>query len=176
MAPLAGSTALAVSVTPAALLGTVIVVPLTGASGGAGVNEAVALTAGGVFGGGIMIGTIRLAGKDCGTMLPWPPTTSWNVRFCGPATTGATNVACAPVGLLMVTTGSPGLITCVHWNGPVAGVLAVPSRVTVTPATGGFGFEVNLGSATDANVPGTQVNGGSVAFGNGLNCDIVWLG
>src|SRR5579859_1350890 len=158
-APLAGSTAEAVRVTPAALLGTVMVVPLTA---GGPANEAVALTAGGVFGGAITIGTVTLAGAENGTRLP-SPTISWNVRFCGPATTGAANVAFAAVGLLIVTIGSPGLTICVHWNGPVGGVLAVPSSVTVTPANGGFGLELKVGNATVVSWPETQVSGGSVA-------------
>ncbi len=118
-----------------------MVVPLT--TGGPA-NEAVALAAGGVFGGGITIGTSNVAVADCGTIPPWPPTINEKLRFCGPATTGATNVAWTLVGLLMVTIGSPGLTTCAHWNGPVGGVLAVPSSVTVIPANGGFGVDVNL--------------------------------
>src|SRR5579859_440073 len=171
--PFAGSTPVAASWTGEALLGTVMVV--AGPTAGGPANAAVALTAGGVFGGAITIGTVTLAGAEIGTRLP-SPTISWNVRFCGPATTGATNVAFAADGLLMVTIGSPGLTTWVHVNGPVGGVLAVPSRVTVTPANGGFGLEVNFGSATVASWPETQVSGGSVASGNGFSCVIVWFG
>src|SRR5579859_5944669 len=117
-APPAGSTPVALSDTDAPL-GTVMVVPVTVAGGvgnpgvttGAGfVQLATALTDGGVFGGAITTGTIKLAGADSGTLLLCPPTTNENVRFCAPATDGTTNVACALVGLLMVTIGSPGLM------------------------------------------------------------------
>jgi len=60
------------------------------------------------------------------------------LRFCGPATVGATKLL-GLVGLLTVTIGSPGLTTCAHWNGPVGGVLAVPSSVTVMPRMAGSG-------------------------------------
>src|ERR1051326_916200 len=144
IAPPAGSTAVAVSVTGAPL-----------ATGFAGAE--LALTTGGVFAGGTTIGTMTVAGSEAGTN-PSPPTINWKVRFCELATVGARNVALALFGLLMVTTGSPGLMICVQVNGPVIGVLAVPSSVTVTPANGGFGFEENVGRATDVNVPGMQVN------------------
>src|SRR6185312_4361565 len=153
--PLDGSTAEAFSVT-GALLGTVIVVPLSVLAGFVGSGPlADALTAGGVFGGATTIGTVTLAGADCGTWLPWPPTASWNVKLCGPATDGATNVAFALVGLLMFTIGSPGFTICAHWNGPVGGVLAVPSSVTVTPANGGFGLDEYVPKAVEANWPET---------------------
>jgi hypothetical protein len=172
---------LSVTIAP---LATVMVVPVTvgggggrfGSTGAAFGPVAKALMVGGVFGGGITIGTSSVAVADCGTIPPWPPTINEKLRFCGPATVGVTKLARALVGLLMVTIGSPGLTTCAHWNGPVGGVLAVPSSVTVMPANGGFGFEVNWGRATVANVPGMQVSGGSVLSGKGFNCPCCWLG
>ena len=65
------------------------------------------------------MGTINVAGTDAG-VNPSPPTISWKARFCEPATVGAMNVGFALFGLLMVTTGSPGLIICDQVNGPVA--------------------------------------------------------
>ena len=100
----------------------------------------VAVTDGGVPAGGTTIGTITVAGAEAG-VNPSPPTISWKLRFCGPATVGARNVALTLFGLLMVTTGSPGLMICDQANGPAAGVLALPSSVTVTPANGGFGID-----------------------------------
>jgi len=160
--PLAGSTALAVSVTsapPATLLA----------------GDELAETTGGVPGGGTTIGTSTVAGAEAGVNAS-PPTISWNARFCGPATTGATKVALALLAFRIVTTGSPGLTICDQANGPVGGVLAVPSRVTVTPANGGFGADVKTGRATETKVPGVHVNGGSVSSGNGLSWMEFWLG
>ena len=121
------------------------------------------------------MGTINVAGADAG-VKPSPPTISWKARFCEPATVGAMNVGFALFGLLMVTTGSPGLIICDQVNGPVGGVLAVPSRVTVTPANGGFGVDEKVGRATEVKVPAVQVNGGTTSYGNGLSCGVFWLG
>ena len=117
--PPAGSTPVAVRNTDVALLGTVMVVPVSVAGGvgrpgvttGAGfVQLATALMAGGVFGGAITTGTIKLAGADSGTLLLCPPTTSENVRFCAAAIAGTTKLAVPLVGLLIVTVGSPGLM------------------------------------------------------------------
>ena len=180
----AGSTQLALSKTDAPL-GTVMVVPVTVAGGvgkpgvttGAGfVQLADALTDGGVPAGAMMTGTIKLAGADCGTLLLCPPTTRENVRFCAPAMAGTTKVGLAANGSLIVTVGSPGLMICAHWNGPVGGLLLVPSSVTVIPADGGFGLEVNFGTASVVIAPGTQVSGGRVLSGNGFSCPITWLG
>src|SRR3954447_7380482 len=74
-APPAGSTPRAVSVT-AAPLGTLFT------------GDELAVTAGGVFGGGTTIGTINVAGADAG-VKPSPPTINWKARFCEPATVGA---------------------------------------------------------------------------------------
>ena len=160
-APLAGSTALAVRVTGAPLA--------------TGLPEDEAVTVGAVPGAGTTIGTSTVAGADAG-VNPSPPTMSWNARFCGPATTGATKLALALLAFRIVTTGSPGLMICVQTNGPVGGVLAVPSRVTVTPANGGFGADVKTGRATEVKVPGVHVSGGSVSSGNGLSWMEFWLG
>ena len=146
-------------------------------STGAGFGPvAIALTTGAVPAGAITTGTIRLAGADCGTLLVCPPTTRENVRFCAPAMVGTTKVGLAANGSLIVTTGSPGLMICAHWNGPVGGLLLVPSSVTVIPAKGGFGLEVNFGTASVTIAPGTQVSGGSVLSGNGFSWPITWLG
>src|ERR1051326_5355380 len=153
--PPAGSTAVAVNVTAAPL-----------ATGFAG--DELVVTTGGALAGGTTIGTITVAGAEAGTN-PSPPTINWKLRFCGPTTVGAMNVALALFGLLMVTTGSPGLMICDQVKGPVVGVLAVPSSVTVTPANGGFGFEENVGRATDVNVPGMQVSGGTTSSGKGVS-------
>jgi len=160
-APLAGSTALALSVTAAPLA--------------TGLPEAEAVTVGGVFGAGTTIGTSTVAGAEAG-VNPSPPTMSWNARFCGAATTGATKLAFALLAFRIVTTGSPGLMICDQVNGPVGGVLAVPSSVTVTPANGGLGADVNTGRATEVKLPGVQVSGGSVSSGNGLSWIEFWLG
>src|SRR5438270_13138925 len=136
---------------------------------------ATALTTGAVPAGAITTGTIRLAEAECGTLLLCPPTTRENVRFCAPAIVGTTKVGLAASGSLRVMTGSPGLMICAHWNGPVGGLLLVPSSVTVIPANGGFGLEVNFGTASVVIAPGTQVNGGSVLSGNGLSCTITWF-
>src|SRR2546430_1989974 len=101
-------------------------------------------------------------------LLPCPPTINEKLRFCGPATVGATKVALALVGLLMVTIGSPGFTTWAHWNGPVGGVLAEPSSVTVIPANGRFGVELNCGRGTEVNVTGTQASGGSALSADGV--------
>lgn len=161
-APLAGSTALAVSVTAEPL-----------ATGLAGAELAV--TVGGVPGGGTMIGTSTVAGAEAGVNAS-PPTINWKARFCGPATTGAMKVALALLAFVMVTTGSPGFTICVQANGPVGGVLAVPSRVTVTPANGGFGVDEKTGRATEVKLPGVHVSGGSVSSGKGLSWMVFWLG
>src|SRR3954468_10047080 len=160
-APLAGSTALAFSVTAAPLA--------------TGLPEAEAVTVGGVFGAGTTIGTNTVAGAEAG-VNPSPPTMSWNARFCGPATTGATKLALALSAFRIVTTGSPGLMICDQTKGPVGGVLAVPSKVTVTPANGGFGADVKTGRATELKLPGVQVSGGSVSSGNGFSWMEFWLG
>src|SRR5579864_2679755 len=160
-APLAGSTALAVSVTGAPLA--------------TGLPEAEAVTVGAVPGAGTTIGTNTVAGAEAG-VNPSPPTISWNARFCGPATTGATKLALALLAFRIVTTGSPGLTIWLHANGPVGGVLADPSSVTVTPANGGFGVDVNTGRATELKFPGVHVSGGSVSSGNGLSWMEFWLG
>ena len=160
-APLAGSTALALNVTGAPLA--------------TGLPEDEAVTVGAVPGAGITIGTSTVAGADAG-VNPSPPTMSWNTRFCGAATTGATKLAFAWLAFRIVTTGSPGLTICVQAKGPVGGVLAVPSSVTVTPANGGFGAEVNTGRATDVKVPGVHVSGGRVSSGKGLSWIEFWLG
>ena len=81
-------------------------------------------------------------------MVPLSPTRSENVRFCAPAIDGTTKVGFAALTSLMVTIGSPGLMTWAHVNGPVGGLLLVPSSVTVTPANGGFGLDVNFGTAS----------------------------
>src|SRR6185312_14038597 len=161
-APAAGSTAVAVRVTRAP--------PATGLTG-----AELAVTTGGVFGGGTVIGTIKEAGAEAGT-VPLPPTMSWKARFWPVATVGAMKVAFALFALLMVTTGSPGFTICVHWNGPVGRVLAVPSSVTVTPANGGFGMDENVGRATDVAEPAKQVNAGVVSYGNGLSWPVFWFG
>jgi len=46
----------------------------------------------------------------------------------------ATKLAVAPVGLLMVTIGSPALIICVHANGPASGKLPCEFNDTSVPA------------------------------------------
>ena len=144
-----------------------MVVPVTvvggvgkpGVTTGAGfVQLANALTTGAVPAGAITTGTIKLAGADCGTALLCPPTTRENVRFWAAATVGTRKVGLAANGSLIMTVGSPGLMICAHWNGPVGGLLPVPSSVTVTPANGGFGLEVNFGTASVVIAPGTQVN------------------
>src|SRR3954451_6393115 len=56
------------------------------------------------------------------------------VIFNGAATTGATKLAVAALGLVIVMIGSPGLTICCHWNGPFVGVLPVELSVTVIPA------------------------------------------
>src|SRR6476660_9333866 len=99
-----------------------------------------------------------------------------NARFCGAATTGDIKLAFALLAFRIVTTGSPGLPICDQTNGPVGGVLAVPSRVTVTPANGGFGADVNTGRATEVKLPGVHVSGGSVSSGNGFSWMEFWLG
>src|SRR5258708_2353080 len=81
-APFAGSTALAFSVTAAPLA--------------TGLPEALAVTVGGVPGGGTTIGTSRVAGAEAGVNAS-PPTISWNARVCGPATSRATKLALALV-------------------------------------------------------------------------------
>src|SRR6476469_10275271 len=73
-APLAGSTALAVSVTGAPLA--------------TGLPDAEAVTVGGVFGAGTTIGTSTVAGAEDGVNQS-PPTMSWDARFCGTDNTGA---------------------------------------------------------------------------------------
>lgn len=156
--PPAGSTPVAVNVTAEPL-----------ATGFAG--DKATLIVGGVPAGGSTIGTMTVAGAEAGTD-PFPPTINWNVKFCEAATVGATNVGFAVFGFLMETTGSPGLITCDQTNGPVAGVLAVPSRVTVTPANGGFGVDENVGRATDTNVPGVHVKPGVTSYGKGVSCPL----
>ena len=86
IAPFAGSTAVAVSVTAEPLA--------TGLPG-----AELAVTVGGVFGGGTTIGTITVAGSDAG-VNPSPPTINWKARFCEPATVGAMKVALALFYLL----------------------------------------------------------------------------
>src|SRR5690349_16414948 len=160
--PFAGSTAVAVNVTTAPLE--------TGSAG-----DELALTTGGVPGGGTTIGTTTVAGDEAG-VNPSPPTIKRKARFCGPATTGATKVALALFAFVMVTTGSPGFTIWLHANGPVGGVLVEPSSVTVTPANGGFGVDVKTGRATELKLPGVHVSGGSVSSGNGLSWMEFWLG
>ena len=94
----------------------------------AGFGLALADTPGAVSGGVIAIGTETLAVE--GVLIPAVPTVSWNVRLSGLATTGATKLAVAPVGLLMVTIGSPAFTICVHTNGPATGKL--PCELSVT--------------------------------------------
>src|ERR1700739_3677287 len=147
-APPAGSTPAAVSVTGAPLA--------------TGLADAEAVTVGGVFGAGTTIGTSRVAGAEAG-VNPSPPTISWNARFCDPATTGAMKLALALLAFRIVTTGSPGLMICDHVNGHDAGAVGLPSSVTITPANGGFGFDENVGRATEANVPVVQVSGGTTS-------------
>src|SRR5947209_15556751 len=158
----AESTAVALRVTSTPLF-TVMELPLT--VGAAGVGNcagpvAIALViCGTVTAGGRTMGTSRVV-LDTGTALP-SPTCSENVRFCGEATSGATKVAWALVGLLMTTGGSLGFITCFHKNGPVAGVLALASRVTITPAKDGLGVDVALAVADEAlGIPLERVSGG----------------
>lgn len=125
-------------------------------------------TTGGALGGGGTIGTSTVAAVENGTRTP-SPTTNEKVKVCGKVTSGATNVGLAAVRLLSATGGSLGLMTWVQVNGPVGGVLAVPLKVTVTPAYGGFGVELNVGRATEVNVPGMQVGAGVVGIGNGAS-------
>src|SRR6185437_4187632 len=127
--PPAGSTPRAVSVTT--------VPPVTGFAG-----DELTVTAGAWPAGGTAIGTTTKPpfGSEAGT-VPLPPTINWKVTFCAPVTVGARKVGLPTVGSLRVMTGSPGLMICCQWNGPLGGVLAVPSRVTVIPEYGGFGLD-----------------------------------
>jgi hypothetical protein len=117
-APLAVCVPLSVKVTPEGALHEKVSVPPDGstplalsvtnvllATGLAG--EALANTEGGVPAGGTAIGTATT--EIAGVVVLPPPTVNWNVRLSGVATTGATNVAVAEFGLVMVTNGSPGL-------------------------------------------------------------------
>src|SRR6185312_3387735 len=92
-------------------------------------SDELTVTAGARPAGGTAIGTSTKPpfGSEAGT-VPLPPTINWKVGL-------------AAVGSLRVITGSPGLMICCQWNGPLGGVLAVPSRVTVIPAYGGFGLD-----------------------------------
>src|SRR5262249_42526326 len=93
------------------------------------------------------------------------------LRPAGP-TTGAMKVAVGLVGLTIVTTGSPGFITCVHRNGPLTGVLPAELRVTVVPAVIGLAEPLKLATAC-AIPPGTlfgeQEIAGVTSSGNGLS-------
>ena len=138
---------------------------------------AVALTTGAVPCGAITTGTIRVAGADCGTLLRLPrPDQKENVRFCAPAIVGTTKVGLRGITVAESNDWIARIDDLGPWNGPVGGLLPVPSSVTVTPANGGFGLEVNFGTASVVIAPGTQVSGGNVLSGNGFSCPITWLG
>ncbi len=161
--PPEGSTPVALSVT-GELLATVMLEPATETGGVAGLLPlATALLMTGAepeVGGTIGTDNVVVA---VGIALP-SPTVNWKVRLCGPPTNGATKVAVALFGLLITTGGSLGLMICVHRNGPAAGVLAVASSVTVTPAEGGFGTELYLARAFVECIPGRQVTGGNTSI------------
>src|SRR5579871_557595 len=130
--PPAGSMDEAVSVTGAPL-----------ATGFAGAE--VAVTAGAVPGGAVATGTRTFA--VAGSVVLLPPTVSWNVSVVGEATTGATNVAVALFAFVIVTSGSPGLTTCCHTNGPLTGLLPVELSVTTVPVGTGPGAGEKLPTA-----------------------------
>ena len=69
-------------------------------------GEDVAVTAGGVVGGAVAIGTSKFA--VAAFVVLFPPTVSWKVKVVGAATTGATNVVVGWFGFVIVTNGSPG--------------------------------------------------------------------
>ena len=132
-APPVGSTPLAVRVTVAPLLATVV---------GAPFMVATRATDGGVPGGGGMTGTDTVAVE--GAVVFPPPTVSWKLRLSGEDTTGAMNVALALAGFVIVTSGSPGLTICTQANGPFAGELPLEVSVTLVPAViaaGGCGLK-----------------------------------
>jgi hypothetical protein len=70
-------------------------------------GEELAVTAGGVLGGAVDIGTSRFA--VAAFVALFPPTVSWKVSVVGAATAGATSIAVGWLAWVMVTNGSPGL-------------------------------------------------------------------
>src|SRR5256885_168578 len=104
IAPFAGSMAVAVSVTRAAL-----------ATLFAGAE--VAVSTGEVLAGALAIGISTFAVARL--VVLFPPTVSWKVSVVGAATTGAVTVAVEAFAFVIVTRGSPGFTICCHANGPL---------------------------------------------------------
>src|SRR5947209_8645688 len=99
-------------------------------SPGAGLGLTLAVTPGAEPAGATLIGTIRLAME---AVWLTPPTVNWKLIDTGAATLGATKVAVALLGLLMVTTGSPGFMICAQTNGPADGKLPLELSATRVP-------------------------------------------
>jgi len=159
--PLEGSTALAVSVTSAP--------PTTLLAG-----DELAETTGGVPGGGTTIGTSTVAGAEAGVNASPPqsagtPGSAVLLLRGYEASLGFVGVQDRYDRITRIDDLRPGKRTGRRSAGR-------SSRVTVTPANGGFGADVKTGRATETKVPGVHVNGGSVSSGNGFSWMEFWLG